>query len=498
MKFYIGKKLGRNRLERPKTPQGVACFLLLKDNWNDYGAYSLFELELRDSDGVIHNIGTLKIIQKDRPDTTLPGPFEHLPDEYISLGQDLEFYSELLGACGFEIAVSALEALNDISWAPDLSIPFETTSSFRNSLLRSSSTDEARRHGRSIINGESIPESFSFEYAGKIPGAEATTKIEVAFEPNDAIPGRIVGIIGRNAVGKTQFLAQLANDLAHSRRTSKETFDERISRFGGLRPSYNRVLAISYSAFDRFPRPKATNISYVYCGIRDNDGRASKSYLLEKYRQGLERIKEHGREQLWVEAMLKILGSENGQLEVLLSREIQSDGGDVRDEELSILSSGQAILANFITSMLAWIETKTLVLFDEPEMHLHPNAVASLFHVFSKLLEKFDSYALIATHSPLVVQELPSSRVIVFSREGNLTEATRLPSETFGENLSDLMRHIFETYEIPSHYKKVLRQISQKDSYDAALKRFPYGLSMNARSYLLSCYNEDSGETDQR
>ena len=128
-----------------------------------------------------------------------------------------------------------------------------------------------------------------------------------------------------------------------------------------------------------------------------------------------------------------------------------------------------------------------LIVFLDADDVLEPDMVK---HSLAALQKLGDSFALIATHSPLVIQEIPSKRVIVFERNGNTTEAKQLPGETFGENLSDLTRHIFETYEIPSHYKKVLRNIARDNSYEDALSCFPKGLSMNARSYLLSCYPE--------
>ena len=49
------------------------------------------------------------------------------------------------------------------------------------------------------------------------------------------------------------------------------------------------------------------------------------------------------------------------------------------------------------------------LLFDEPELHLHQNATANTMRMFYRLLEEFNSYAIIATHSPLIIQEIPSN-----------------------------------------------------------------------------------------
>ena len=146
------------------------------------------------------------------------------------------------------------------------------------------------------------------------------------------------------------------------------------------------------------------------------------------------------------------------------------------------------MLVNFITSLLAWVKENSLIIFDEPEMHLHPNAIASLFTVLNGVLRQYRSFALIATHSPQFIQEIPAKRVLVFERTGNVTELRHLQGETLGENISNLTRHIFETYEIPSHYKKVLKKLSEEREYEEVLELFDQGLSTNAKSYLLSCY----------
>ena len=57
-----------------------------------------------------------------------------------------------------------------------------------------------------------------------------------------------------------------------------------------------------------------------------------------------------------------------------------------------------------MTELVCNIEKESLILFDEPEIHLHPNAIANVMRMFSKLLEEYDSYAIFATHSPIILQ----------------------------------------------------------------------------------------------
>jgi predicted ATPase len=139
---------------------------------------------------------------------------------------------------------------------------------------------------------------------------------------------------------------------------------------------------------------------------------------------------------------------------------------------------------------MAWIQPNSLVLFDEPETHLHPNAVASLFLVLSQVLEEFDSYAVVATHSPVVIQEIPAKRVLVFQREGNVTTAELLRVESFGESVTELTRHVFETNEVESLYRRTLRDLAEEETAEAVLARFSLGLSLSAEAYLLAQYGK--------
>ena len=217
--------------------------------------------------------GTVEVARRTILDPTF-GTLES--EQFVSLGESVGYYERLLALLGSARAIEVLEALCDISWQPSLAAPFEPSSAFVNALLRSNDAHRARRFGRAVMLGEPLNELFDFRYLGTIPGADVPVDVAIKFDPNDMLPGRIVAIIGRNAVGKTQFLSHLARDLAQIRKTTREKELEREDRFYGMRPLFTRVLTVSYSAFDKFTRPKAEAVSYVYCGIRDDSGGLSK------------------------------------------------------------------------------------------------------------------------------------------------------------------------------------------------------------------------------
>jgi predicted ATP-dependent endonuclease of OLD family len=55
------------------------------------------------------------------------------------------------------------------------------------------------------------------------------------------------------------------------------------------------------------------------------------------------------------------------------------------------LSSGQSIIVMVLTQVVAYIRPDSIILYDEPELHLHPDAINALLRAFHKLLVSFDS-----------------------------------------------------------------------------------------------------------
>ena len=491
--------LGR-RDPPPRSPRPL--FLLTTDNWNDFGHQIQFHLSHLATDEIETSIGTFKVLQRtsaqDRPITVatatkLPASFYELDGSFVSLGQSEEFYTNLHQLMGNRVS-EVLDAVRDIAWHPAFASDFEPTAAFRNAMMRENGAQRARRFGRAWATGQKVTEKLDFNYVGAIEGADADIEGCFAFSASDPVPGRIVGIIGRNAVGKTRYLASLGSDLAQIARSSAQTLQTREGRFPGGRPLFTRIIAISYSAFDRFKRPPSdSSSSYVYCGIRNEKGGLSRSALDEKYRLNQQRIRSRGEQTRWMRHMQTILGDLSEHLTISLEDEISS--GANSDKTLSRLSSGQSILAHFVTALMAWIQPNSLVLFDEPETHLHPNAVASLFLVLSQVLEEFDSYAVVATHSPVVIQEIPAKRVLVFQREGNVTTAEPLRVESFGESVTELTRHVFETSEVESLYRRTLRELAREETTEEVLARFSLGLSLSAEAYLLAQYGRKAGSS---
>jgi energy-coupling factor transporter ATP-binding protein EcfA2 len=487
------------RIKGTGEKQAPPYFYLATDRWNDFGYRTQFHLTYVNQLGQEERVGAVKILKKTQgPEhevdltTALPESFNKLEESYISLGQSESYYKDLFDLLGTK-AGAVLEALNDIAWQPSLARDFEPTPAYRNSLIRENGAQLARRFGREWVLGIQVRNRVAFSYCCHIEGAELPLAVHIDFNGKDELPGRVVGIIGRNAVGKTRFLANLAIDLTQISRTSTKAINRREERFPYGRPLFTRVLAVSYSAFDRFRRPAPEKtMSYMYCGIRSEQGSLSRTSLVNSYKRNQIRIHQLERQSEWARHVKTILGDLSEDVFERLSVELEetSEG----QEPLSLLSSGQAMLCHFVTAVLAWIEPKSLVLFDEPETHLHPNAVASLFVVLTDILRSYDSYAVIATHSPVVIQEIPGKRVVLFRREASVTTAEPLGLESFGESVTELTRHVFETIEVESLYRKTLRDLARDEEFADVVKLFENGLSLNAKAYLLAQYAASDSE----
>jgi predicted ATPase len=468
----------------PPLKAALPCFVLRHRTWDDFGFKTLFELTYCKSNGAKVMIGELKILMADEKETKLPPLFETL-DGYFSLGQDISYYRRIRENFP-KTHRKILEALNDVVALPQLLEEIELSSGYRNSMARFTDAEISLRDGAAVLDGvPTADEGFAFSYEGSIIGADEPVSIKVNLDPDDPVPGRVFAIIGRNGVGKTQFLARLALDLATQGRRSKETVDKQEAAFQPSRPLFSRVIALSFSAFDKFQKPKPGKyFSYIYCGVRDDGGGLSRTALEARHLQYMKRVQEQNREWQWENLVKVVLGLTDEEVSFTRALEALERG------EASSMSSGQSILIYFISAALAYLKPRSLILFDEPEIHLHPNAVGQLIQIMQWLLKHFDSYAILATHSPVVIQEIPRKRVVKFEREGNFTSATPLDQESFGENISELTRQVFETVEVSNFYKQTLKKLAKSMSFDDVSKLFDDQLNMHAAAYLGSLYEE--------
>ena len=293
-------------------------------------------------------------------------------------------------------------------------------------------------------------------------------------------------IVGLNGVGKTQVMARLAILLSRfSRQAIKEKrsalqSDDSISPV----PSIYSVVAVSFSAFDEFERPtplQGEKFQYSYCGLQHSQGRLkTKDDLLEEIRSILARDMKQDKRDLLKRVLQNLVRVDD--LESFVEQPMNNEKMYQR------LSAGQRLAVNCIIHIISRIGPRTLILFDEPELHLHPQLLAGLLQALNEVVEHHDSFSIVATHSPLVIQQLPKECVHVIRRDRMTPMVVKPTFQTFGESVSEITRFVFASPDTDRDYRAVLKRMFDDDGGDteAVRQRFGGQLSLNADMYLES------------
>ena len=121
-------------------------------------------------------------------------------------------------------------------------------------------------------------------------------------------------------------------------------------------------------------------------------------------------------------------------------------GCDITSEEMS---SGEFdMLATVLSITAAADYPHTLMLLDEPELSLHPNWQMTLIDNLDRALRNKVCHLLIATHSHMIVSDLPMKRSSVIQAEkdenGNL-KSTTISESTYGWSAEEVLLKVFKT-----------------------------------------------------
>lgn len=106
-------------------------------------------------------------------------------------------------------------------------------------------------------------------------------------------------------------------------------------------------------------------------------------------------------------------------------------------------------------------QLRHIVGIDEPEVHLHPKAINTLFKLLLFLVDMFQSYCIVSTHSPLIVRELVGRNVYLMRRTGYDLELGKIGIETLGEDISVLYNEIFGYEENATSLAKTVRELKR-------------------------------------
>lgn len=477
IRFYV-----KQYQESPPAYIKYPSLVLVPNTWNDYGYAITFKLFYYETILDRTEIGDVKILDRRYDETDLPNQFLSVGENRCSLGQSLDYYEKIKKLFPEEHS-DIFHALNDVAINTEIRKRFEDLDGYHKALLRFTAAEKAFQEARHLLGYERIRNSsFQFSYSVQLKGATTPHVATFAFIRNRNLPFRINVIIGKNGTGKTQFLASMINTVSG--------LDNSKGFFNPFKPLFSTFIAISYSIFDKFPSPgQSSKLSYRYIGLRSSeDDIIDDEKIARKLRQALRDIREQGRQEKWFEFLSYFISLDD--IRDSYAELTDSTIEKLISEKIGTQSSGQNTMIFIFTELLSKIRRESLVLFDEPETHLHPSAITLVMKCLHDILKFYNSYAIIATHSAQILQDVPAKCVSVFDREGNVPIVRRLPIESFGENVSALTNTVFETLAVGELYKEYLDALSQKMTLEEINNLFDGRLSLNAQLYLAAISQE--------
>jgi hypothetical protein len=501
-----------DRWEQVAHHASATRFVLRSDSWDDFHFKTLFGVEVLLPDGEQLDLGAVKIIKAGQLSgrTELPGGrFSSLGDQYCSLGQDIEYYEKLMGLPS-DVRAEFLSALRDAAANPAIAQRFGSEPGWTTSLLRFGEANNALSVGAEVLAGTRRTEGVaSFTY---VRGGGSPLTIPFDFNDSGPLPGRCNVIIGYNGVGKTHLLADIANTASRVGTTLQ-------SELVGSDITFGAVVAVSYSAFDTFEIPTTeqrgdgtsevleqggatTFFGYTYCGLRriesteiGTDRRRrhelkSPTEIDAEFRDALVTACEREQGDSVVREALALIEQEPSFGRIGIRPSEWVDDHLRARSEVGKLSTGHKIVANIVVQLAARLRHRSLVLIDEPETHLHPPLLAALLRSIQRILDRYDSFAIVATHSPVVLQEVPAANVHVLVRFGDQSTVERPEVETYGENVGEITRHVFSLDSSATDYQGILKDLAGELSLDDIEALFPDGLSSQARALVLRAIHD--------
>ncbi|WP_371639767.1 AAA family ATPase [Streptomyces virginiae] len=485
---------------------GPQAYLII-DNWDDWFRYSTqYDLVYQDADGVAHQIGQVKIGQfgmgadQRRPD--LPDAFEELSENFFSLGQDDSYYQNL-NSLGVDARDEILQALQDVAREKELFVRALKEDVTGTSLLRSVARTTVEGQFRRLANGGARLSRYKFTYTLPAP-SRSSEGASLAFHvtPKSQPPTNIHVLIGRNGVGKTHLLNHMARALADDRSTPDEVGTFELGGAGGKSGTFANLVSVTFSAFDHFEpissrRNKATGIHYSYIGLKriagssEGEARQPKDWraLSREFSVSVKVCLQGARLSRWRRA-LEMLEADPifSDARVADLADSAADDAELAEKARQLfrnLSSGHKIVLLTVTRLVEAVEERSLVLLDEPEAHLHPPLLSAFTRALSDLLVTRNGVAIIATHSPVVLQEVPRDCAWKLRRSGRTVVVERPGVETFGENVGVLTREIFGLEVTQAGFHRILGDVvADGGTYEEIVERFGGKLGGEARGII--------------
>ena len=511
--MFIFKIIQKCYQNASSLPGDDADFYIELDAWDDYTYHVLYHLHAtkRLTGTANEYLGYIKFMHPGQTSMEIYAlekrmgdkPFAEVPEDFVSLTFSMEVYR------GLNRYVQDTEAragiVDQLHLILDKESPYyemvKNDPCFLNGVLRDTTMENfALQKAQSLLLAKEClynlrKESFKFKLnnADDFISFDFTCLNDEDFVPEERklmVPNGCVVFIGGNGSGKSTAMYKLAKLMyTEIDKRRKPEYKEYIGELKPNNVGVSKMIVVSYSPFDNFmlpawdENPEESAERFIYCGIRDYI--AERDLLLEeqdgKYEQSEEVIlaDRQNRTQLksiqelaneFVEQFTKLkqdskrrtIWEEITESAEELHPELSKAMGQISfgpDDGTRIgmfknLSTGNKYIFHMLATIIGNIEDDSLILFDEPENHIHPPLLSFLLTAIRRVLHNYNSVVFISTHSPVIIQETFANNVYVIRRIGEGVTMTHPNIETYGANIGEITSEVFNlTSDNISYYK---------------------------------------------
>ena len=507
LKFKLIDKCWQNAVN---LSDDGADFFLEKNEWNDFGYHTMYHLHATDkltSEGNVY-LGYIRIMKhgQEKHDIYLLNKkqgkqiiFSELPEDFVSLTTSIDVFKGLNKYLSQKDRLLFIEQMHLIlnEESKYYKLVYEDDC-FETSLLRDTTMNNySLKKGTSLLMDKTTYynlqlQTIKINFANMDESTDLNFSCLPKFQSNN-IPNGVITFIGKNGSGKSTSIYNLAK-LLYAYPDQRFRLKEKI---GVIKPNdigINKLFLLSYSPFDNFVLPgiggedyrvileglKNNDGRFVFCGIRDvkkefesileNPQKDTYEKLFEDIRLDATSLKpinvladefvqamstlEYNteRNKIW-DKIEKMSRGKFPEIQELMDELFILDNEE-RKEQFLRLSTGYKYFFHSLAHIIAYIEEDSIVLFDEPENHIHPPMLSFMISSLRNILSKYQSVMLIATHSPVIVQETFSKNVFVVRRFEDKTVMSHPQIETYGANISEITSEVFDlTTDITKYYE---------------------------------------------
>ncbi|MCD0277446.1 AAA family ATPase [Xanthomonas melonis] len=367
-----------------------------------------------------------------------------------------------------------------------------------NSLLRDIRQENVRSRLNRITRGNAALTKFNFRYTLQNGEDVPPATLDFVVRPDSVPPTNVHVLIGRNGVGKSRCIRGLTEALLGREGDPNQPpgIIELVRAPLESEWSFAGLVLVSFSAFDNYDlEPVASDaMGSTQVGLRhkttingqDQFGMKSPAELAIDFRRSLERCRSGLKAERWRDAVRTLETDDlfaEADVTALLNEAPEPEWKERAESKFERLSSGHAIILLTVTRLVELVDEKTLVLLDEPEGHLHPPLLSAFVRCLSDLLIKRNGVAIIASHSPVVLQEVPKSCVWKLRRSRSVSVAERPTLETFGENVGLLTREVFGLEVTRAGFHQLLRKaVAEGRSFESVIDYFNDQIGLEAKA----------------